>query len=1026
MGKRDIEYYKRFASDAKYIKQYSTASNAATGSKFDSNANVDTKNVATLDGEMHKGDNIGINRYRMIEKITEMFGEDLAKEYIRQLEDHEIYRHDETHPIFPYTYSAKEAIIVKINGKIELCSFEDLYAMSEFEEYLCDEEKEVYCKYPTNIEIRDKNGKWTNITRLVKKKRHRDLVICKTANGESVIVTDNHPMIISDDKSDTIDAIKAEGRLQYRDNKASELVKFTADNSIIPIYRDEECGGFGVVRTNNFIQYSNLNATADWKFGYFIGFFIAEGWYHKSNTTKIDVYDGLILKQKTRPILDKVAQYLYESTGIYSSILKTKDTVGNYALYVKSQSLVKMLLEDFKISPFAQEKKLPMTIFNYPKEFVYGILGGIIDGDGTKRDNGEISIRLSSRTCISQIGAVLSVLDVPFSFTYYDPSKNVETESYINENNYPVFGITFTCPQWLNGISEKYVNVNSKQTFYKRDIWENVETVKKIENKNFLKDNEFIYDITTESNTFILNNIWVHNCVSITLYPFILEGLTTIGGASEAPKNLGSFIGSFINLVFAVAAQFAGAVATPEFLSYMDYFIRQEYGDDYYLRADDVVDLSKKKRTIKKIITDCFEQVVYTLNAPAAARGNQAVFWNLSYFDKTYFDAIFEDFVFPDGTEMQWESVSWLQKLFMKWLNKDRLRKWNTFPVETVNLVYDKETKQYRDPEWADFAAEMWAQGHSFFCYNSDSADSLSSCCRVRNGITENVFSYTLGAGGISTGSKAVITINMNRLVQNAVRDGADISERVREQTIKIHKYLLAWNEMLKELLKDKMLPIYDAGYISLEKQYLTIGCQGLVEAAEFMGIDVSPNEEYYHFAEKLLRPIQEENRKARTKEVMWNCEMVPAENLGVKNAKWDKEDGYVVPRDCYNSYFYRVEDDGLSCIDKMKMHGREMVQFLDGGSANHMNLSEHLSKAQYRQLLDVAAKVGCSYFTYNIPNTICNKCGHISKHYMCHCEECGSEDIDYITRVIGYAKRVSKYSEARQKEAARRYYGKA
>lgn len=515
-------------------------------------------------------------------------------------------------------------------------------------------------------------------------------------------------------------------------------------------------------------------------------------------------------------------------------------------------------------------------------------------------------------------------------------------------------------------------------------------------------------------------------CVSITLYPFICEGLTTIGAPSTAPKNLNSFAGNFVNLVFAVAAQFAGAVATPEFLSYMDYFIRLEYGDDYYLHSDDVVNTrSKRHTTIAKTIDDIFEQIVHSLNEPAAARNYQAVFWNIAYFDKTYFDAIFKDFVFPDGSEMQWESVSWLQKHFMKWFNNERKRNYLTFPVETANLVYDKETKRYKDEEWADFVAEMWSQGHSFFCYDSDSADSLSACCRLKNGITDNVFSFTLGAGGISTGSKAVITTNINRLVQNAVKDGADISERVREQAIKNQKYLLAFNEILKDELKAGLLPLYDKGYISLPKQYLTQGINGLVEGAEFLGIDISPNEDYYRYCEMILSPIMEENKKARTKEVMFNTEYVPAENLGVKNAKWDKKDGYSVPRDCYNSYFFRVEDDGLSVIDKMKLHGDRVVKYLDGGSACHINLEEHLSKPQYRQLLDIAAKLGCSYFTFNIPNTVCNQCGHISKHYLGTCEKCGSNDIDYITRIIGYAKRISKYSEERQREAAQRYYGK-
>ena len=521
-------------------------------------------------------------------------------------------------------------------------------------------------------------------------------------------------------------------------------------------------------------------------------------------------------------------------------------------------------------------------------------------------------------------------------------------------------------------------------------------------------------------------------CVSITMYPFICEGLKSIGAPSTEPKNLQSFAGNFINLVFAISAQFAGAVATPEFLTYLDHFIRLEYGDDYYEKTDIIVNpISKRPKTIEKVIDDIFEQIVYSINEPAAARNFQSVFWNIAYFDHTYFNAIFEDFVFPDGDEPKWESVSWLQKHFMEWFNNERLRNYLTFPVETVNLVYDKESKQYIDKEWADFTAEMWSKGHSFFCYNSDSADSLSSCCRLKNGITDNVFSYTLGAGGISTGSKAVITININRLVQDVKKKSdknnldfnIELDKAIRSQVDDIHKYLNAFNEILKDEQSSGLLPIYDAGYISLPKQYLTIGINGLVEGAEFLGIEVTPNAEYFDYCKSILAPIQEENKKARTDEIMFNTEYVPAENLGVKNAEWDRKAGYYVPRDCYNSYFFKVEDQELSVLDKMILHGQQVVQYLDGGSACHLNLEEHLDKTQYRTLLDIAAKIGCSYLTFNIPNTICNKCGHISKHKEAVCEKCGSTDLDYITRVIGYAKRVSKYSEARQKEARRRVY---
>lgn len=446
-------------------------------------------------------------------------------------------------------------------------------------------------------------------------------------------------------------------------------------------------------------------------------------------------------------------------------------------------------------------------------------------------------------------------------------------------------------------------------------------------------------------------------CASITMYPWLMNGTGPIGGNSTAPTNLKSFCGGFVNMVFMVSSMLSGACATPEFLMYLNYFIGKEYGIDYWKEADKVVDLSVKQRTIDKIITDCFEQIVYSINQPTGARNYQAVFWNVAYYDKPYFESLFGDFMFPDGSKPDWNGLSWLQKRFMKWFNKERTKTVLTFPVETMALL--TKDGDVIDKEWGDFTAEMYSEGHSFFTYMSDNADSLSSCCRLRNEIQDNGFSYTLGAGGVSTGSKSVLTINLNRCIQYAVKNGLDYADYLSEVIDLCHKVQLAYNENLKELQKQGMLPLFDAGYINMSRQYLTIGVNGLVEAAEFMGLKISDNPDYLHFVQKVLGLVEKFNKQYRTKEVMFNCEMIPAENVGVKHAKWDREDGYFVPRDCYNSYFYVVEDDSLNIVDKFKMHGAPYIEHLTGGSALHMNLEEHLSKAQYRQLLRVAAEGG-------------------------------------------------------------------
>lgn len=549
-------------------------------------------------------------------------------------------------------------------------------------------------------------------------------------------------------------------------------------------------------------------------------------------------------------------------------------------------------------------------------------------------------------------------------------------------------------------------------------------------------------------------------CVAITMYPFLVDGLIKLGGVSVAPTDLKSFCGEFINLVYSISSQFMGAVATPEFLMYLDYFIRKDYGDDYLDHLEDVVEMNAKKRTLVKVIDNYFQQVVHSMNMPAGNRGYQTVFWNISYFDESYFRGVFGDFRFPDGSEPKWETLSWLQKHFMNWFNEERNRYILTFPVETMALLTDGKD-DFIDKEYADFTAEMWSKGHSFFCYLSDSPDSLASCCRLRNSITEldkideshnhTTHQYSMGTASVSTGSKSVMTINLNRLIQLATRryflekkgvviDGSKALARadydknqlyeyiraaVTEETERVHKYQIAFNEIIKDFLAARMLDVYQAGFIDMKRQYLTIGVNGLTDAAEFLGLTINPNPEYNEFVDVILETINRSNKKDKTPDTMFNTEFVPGENLSGKNYKWDQKDGfYVSPKhNMYSSYFYNPEDDSLSMIDKFKLHGNEYVKHLDGGSALHMNVAEHLTKDQYRQLLKTAAHYGTNYFTFNCRNTVCNDCGYISKDTLEVCPKCGSHNLDYLTRVIGYLKRVSSFSEMRQVEAAHRFY---
>jgi len=504
-------------------------------------------------------------------------------------------------------------------------------------------------------------------------------------------------------------------------------------------------------------------------------------------------------------------------------------------------------------------------------------------------------------------------------------------------------------------------------------------------------------------------------------------GSTIIGGNTEAPKHLSSFCGGFINLINQVAARVAGAVATPSFLVCFDYFARKDFGEDYL-------------NTHKKEIDQSLQHVVYYLNEPCSGRDGQSVFWNLSMFDDNYLKQLYGEFVYPqDFSKVNFESVNNLQKYFLTWFNKERTKKLLTFPVITSAMVFDPETKKIRDKQFKSFIANEMSEGNGFFVYLSPNVDSLSSCCRLRNE-SKNEFSYTLGNVGEMTGSVHVITINMNRFIQDCYRAFAidheysyssfmnHFKSELSNLIDRIHKYHISTRKIYENMNDNGMYPIYKAQFIKMDRQFSTIGINGLMEAAEFLKLEIKPNSDYSKFCSEVLRTISGENKKAREEyKRMFNTEMVPAENLGVKNAKWDKKDGYEVPRECYNSYFYPVENENLTIIDKLMMHGAEVTNELDGGSAVHLNLDDYLDAEQYEKLLDMCCEIGVNYFCTNVKVTCCEEvgCSHIDKRTLNHCSKCGSKNISHATRIIGYLRKVKNFSEDRQIEEVKRYYEK-
>ena len=543
-------------------------------------------------------------------------------------------------------------------------------------------------------------------------------------------------------------------------------------------------------------------------------------------------------------------------------------------------------------------------------------------------------------------------------------------------------------------------------------------------------------------------------CMAVSLYPLMLEGVGNIDGVTPSePNDLQSFSGQITNLTFLLSSQCKGAVAFGEYFIALNYYIIQEFGPKWYEKLDCITttEHSMVRRTIRDNIHKAFKQFIYGVNQPAGNRSYQSPFTNISYYDKTYFTSLFGEFCYPDGSKPEWKAIDTLQRMFMKFFNKLRTKQVLTFPVETMAMVHDG--KDIIDKEYKDFTAEMYAEGHSFFTYISDSADSLASCCRLKNELTENTFNPTSGLTGVMTGSCNVITLNINRIIQDAHRElfanrdpryhrsdyewkylTPESKEELKQYLInilgRVYKYHIAFKTMLYETEEKGMFAASNGGYIYISKLFSTVGLNGVNEAAEFLGLEVSNNPQYIEFLQFILGTVKEQNKlhsiQDKKRPLLFNSEMVPAEGLGGKNYRWDKEDGYWVPEDrnLYNSYFY-IAHDNTSVLDKFILHGRQTYQFTDGGSAAHINLEDHLSKEQYLKLIDFAIQEGTNYFTFNIPNSKCDDCGFITKHPICECPKCGGKNITWYTRVIGYLRPIKAFGSDRQIEAAKRVYAK-
>lgn len=545
-------------------------------------------------------------------------------------------------------------------------------------------------------------------------------------------------------------------------------------------------------------------------------------------------------------------------------------------------------------------------------------------------------------------------------------------------------------------------------------------------------------------------------CGAYSTYPLITDGCGGLDGITPtAPNDIQSFSGQITNAVFALSAQTKGAVALGDYIISLNMMVVEEFGNNWYEKLDITICNNHvkdwQKRTIKREIRKGMKQFIFGVNQPQGNRGFQSPFTNLNFFDKYYFEAMFGEFYYPNGTRPEWKAIDTLQRIFIELLRELRLIVPLTFPVTTFALLYDENG--YKDKEYEELCAEEWAKGSSHFLYHSNNADSLSSCCRVQNKIDKNYFTSTTGMIGLMTGSVNVITLNINRIIQDWYNSNCWITDDLGDHKFKkesiiqdirkkeslktylinilerIYKYHIAYKTMMYELEELGMITYSTSNYLYIKKLYSTIGILGYYEAAKFLGLD-DDTQEYKDFMALILNTISEQNKihsiHDKKRPFVFNLECVPGENMAVKFYKWDKSDGYYVPEDqnLYNSYFYNPWKEENPLI-KLQLHGGDISKASDGGQGCHINLDTHLSKEQYKGLMKAAREYGCNYFTFNVPMTKCLDCNHVVNGPVGKCPKCGSTNIDYYTRVIGFLTPISNWSPERKQEFFERLYGK-
>jgi ribonucleoside-triphosphate reductase len=493
-------------------------------------------------------------------------------------------------------------------------------------------------------------------------------------------------------------------------------------------------------------------------------------------------------------------------------------------------------------------------------------------------------------------------------------------------------------------------------------------------------------------------------CFNYSTYDIMLMGLPMIKKIkSVAPKYLYSFKSQLEQFTIIAANSTLGATGLADVLLVMSYYVENALNT-----LSDANFSFKDEKAVWNYVKENLISFIYTINQPM--RGNQSCFTNISVYDEIFLNSLKDDYIFPNGTNLNIELVMKIQDLFLDIMNNEMERTPITFPVTTACFSVNEEN-EIQDKTFLSFIAKH-NKKFGFINIYCGASSTLSSCCRLRSDKTNEYFN-SFGAGSSKIGSLGVTTINLPRL---AIKFNNDVELFLKELKHLVHisaKINNVRRKLIQKRIDNGNHPLYEYGFLSLKKQYSTVGINGFNECIELFKKNIL-DEDGTNFGLKIINAINEENIKcSNLYKTPHNCEQIPAETVSVKLAAKDILLKYQNDYQLYSNQFIPLTTKA-NLLDRIKLQGIFDKHFT-GGAIAHINVDTLIDdEKQIEELITTCAKMGVVYFAINYVIAKCEN-GHMSVSNNEICSVCGGNITDKFTRVVGFLTNTKNWNKTRR-----------